>query len=279
MGIFRHSKNYYAILGVGTTATRDQIKTAWRNKVKECHPDRARSYLEKIARTKKLQELNEALEILEDMRKRRDYDTWYQANLQNSISPPPAEKKRQEPSSPTTWSVMGPRVLALFLLSFWLLGTFYLFFDLGGFSIQSTNVVFGGLWILGRFLGSAIATFFLVLGLVIPIVGIVWLFWSMAWDEAKDKSTTKIVKDLIDMPKVIGLFLILGGIGYFLMLVAQSIHGPEWMQVVLGLIAWCLMIGLLSIPIVLIQLISVVVYLVWARKVLRKTEGLMKLSG
>lgn len=216
MGFFRHSKNYYAILGVGTTATRDQIKTAWRNKVKECHPDRVRSYPEKIARTKKLQELNEALEILGDMRKRSDYDTWYQANFQNPISHPRAEKKRQEPLSTTTLSVMWPRVLALFLLSFLLLGTFYLFFDQGGFSIQSTNVVFGVLRILGGFLVSAIASFFvLMMGLVIPIVGLVCAVWSMAWDEAKDKPTTKIVKDLLDMPQVIGLFLILGGIGFF----------------------------------------------------------------
>jgi curved DNA-binding protein len=65
--------NYYKILGVPNNATSDEVKNAWRQLVLKHHPDRNPD--DKDA-TKKLQEINEAYEVLSDPEKRRTYDVY-----------------------------------------------------------------------------------------------------------------------------------------------------------------------------------------------------------
>ena len=65
--------NYYRILGVSKNATSDEVKAAWRQLVLKHHPDRNPD--DKDA-TKKLQEINEAYEVLSDPEKRRTYDLY-----------------------------------------------------------------------------------------------------------------------------------------------------------------------------------------------------------
>ena len=62
-------KDYYAVLGVPRTATAKDIKTAFRKKAKEYHPDLNPQHAEKF------KELNEAFEVLGDEQKRKRYDT------------------------------------------------------------------------------------------------------------------------------------------------------------------------------------------------------------
>lgn len=62
-------KNYYEILGVSKTATTDEVRHAYRNLMKENHPDISKSEDEEFAKT-----LNEAYEVLSDEEKRRIYD-------------------------------------------------------------------------------------------------------------------------------------------------------------------------------------------------------------
>ncbi len=64
-------KNYYDILGVSKTATEDEIKAAYRKKVKEYHPDLHPN--DKDA-AEKFKEINEANETLSDKQKRAAYD-------------------------------------------------------------------------------------------------------------------------------------------------------------------------------------------------------------
>lgn len=279
MGFFRPSKNYYHILGVSPTATLVQIKTAWKLKVKEWHPDLVRSNSEKIACTRKLQELNEAREILEDIGKRREYDNWFQSHLKHQPIYSSKEEEGREKSSKATWPIIWPRLLGIFLLSLWIFGTLYGFFEMGGFTVQSANPAFGVLKVFGRFLGSAIISFFLMMGLVIPFGGVVWLLGSLAWDEAKVKPTKEIIRSLIDSPKVIGILLLIGGLGFFLMHLAAMINAPDLLKAVIILIGSLLAMGLLAIPVALVQIIAVVIYLVWARKILQKTEALMRLPN
>lgn len=61
-------KDYYKILGVGETATNEQIKRAFKDIAKKEHPDRGGD-------KKKFQEASEAHDILKDSQKRHDYDT------------------------------------------------------------------------------------------------------------------------------------------------------------------------------------------------------------
>lgn len=60
-------KDYYKILGVDRNASQEEIKKAYRQKVKEWHPDRHRENKEEAER--KFKEIQEAYEVLSDPKK------------------------------------------------------------------------------------------------------------------------------------------------------------------------------------------------------------------
>ena len=61
--------NPYAVLGLSKSATKEEVKAAWRKLVKEHHPDRGGS-------RERFQEIQAAYEMLSDDAKRREYDTF-----------------------------------------------------------------------------------------------------------------------------------------------------------------------------------------------------------
>lgn len=72
MDTHKYTKNLYELLGVPPTASQEEIKTAYRNKLKEWHPDINPQRQEMAEEMTKL--LNQAYGILRDPKKRKDYD-------------------------------------------------------------------------------------------------------------------------------------------------------------------------------------------------------------
>lgn len=69
-------KRYYTILGVAETATKDEIRAAYRKLALECHPDRNPGNKEAEERFRMI---SEAYDILADDDRRRKYDTFGEA--------------------------------------------------------------------------------------------------------------------------------------------------------------------------------------------------------
>ena len=69
------SKDYYDILGVSKSASQDEIKTAFRKKAHEHHPDKGGD-------AEKFKEYNEAYQILGNSEKRQKYDQFGSAAFQ-----------------------------------------------------------------------------------------------------------------------------------------------------------------------------------------------------
>lgn len=65
-------RDFYQILGIGETATQDEIKKQFRKLAKQYHPDRNKGA--KAAETK-FKEISEAYDTLSDEKKRAEYDT------------------------------------------------------------------------------------------------------------------------------------------------------------------------------------------------------------
>ena len=84
-------ETYYTVLSVKETASLSEIKTAYRDLIRQVHPDTIANlapYLRKIAEDK-AKEINEAYSVLSNSSKRRDYDRQIAAYRQQTAPQPP----------------------------------------------------------------------------------------------------------------------------------------------------------------------------------------------
>src|SRR5207253_3196215 len=70
----RADPDYYRILGVSPSATAGELRAAYLDLVKQHHPDRYRSYVQKLAATRQLQEINAAYATPRDRARRAPRD-------------------------------------------------------------------------------------------------------------------------------------------------------------------------------------------------------------
>lgn len=71
MSSSRTYKDYYAVLGIGRSATQKEIKDAYRKLARKYHPDANKS---EQWTEEKFKEISEAYEVLKDPKKRKEYD-------------------------------------------------------------------------------------------------------------------------------------------------------------------------------------------------------------
>jgi curved DNA-binding protein len=87
--------DYYKTLGVGKTATEEEIKKAYRKLARKFHPDLNPNDTEA---NKKFQQINEANEVLSDPEKRKKYDA-YGEHWQHAEQYEQAKQSRSQASS------------------------------------------------------------------------------------------------------------------------------------------------------------------------------------
>ena len=71
-------RDYYEILGVGRSASEEEVRKAFRKLALEYHPDRNKQ----DGATEKFKEINEAYQVLADSKKRASYDQFGHADVQ-----------------------------------------------------------------------------------------------------------------------------------------------------------------------------------------------------
>ena len=92
--------NFYKILGIGRSASADQIKVAYRELVKKHHPDLFSAASEQAKATEKLRLINEAYAVLGNPERRHRYDQEFVQKPQTPRGPAAAARRKAPHPSP-----------------------------------------------------------------------------------------------------------------------------------------------------------------------------------
>lgn len=83
------TKTHYEVLGVGSTASADQIRKAYHDEARRLHPDSTARRFDADASDRAMQDVNEAWRVLREPSSRASYDE--ALRLRSAPPPPPAE--------------------------------------------------------------------------------------------------------------------------------------------------------------------------------------------
>lgn len=112
------NKNFYDILEINKSASQQEIKVAYRNKIKEYHPDKFQNNLDKEEATRITQILNHIYDILSNNEKREEYNQTLERK--NSSTKTYFQNRSDNFSSKVTRSIggLGISLLVLIILNF-----------------------------------------------------------------------------------------------------------------------------------------------------------------
>lgn len=75
-------RDYYKVLGIARGASTDDVRKAYRQLARQCHPDVNKS----PDAEERFKEINEAYEVLSDQEKRATFDRFGHAGLDSSLA-------------------------------------------------------------------------------------------------------------------------------------------------------------------------------------------------
>lgn len=87
--------NFYQILGVGRSASADEIRSAYRELVKRYHPDLFPNVAKKAEATEKLRQINEAYRVLGNKERRHRYDQRFIQKPKTRVRAPAAATRHR----------------------------------------------------------------------------------------------------------------------------------------------------------------------------------------
>src|SRR5450755_378543 len=105
---------YYAVLGIPESATQAQIKAAYRDLIRQVHPDsvpNASPYWKRAAEERS-KELNEAYHVLIDPDQRSSYDEQLARYRRKAVSVPPSSPPEVK-VTPPHWDSQPPNPVPL----------------------------------------------------------------------------------------------------------------------------------------------------------------------
>ena len=271
----RADPDYYGILGVSPSATAGELRAAYLDLVKQHHPDRYRTYVQKLVATRRLQEINAAYAALRDRARRAAYDAR-------------RTSRHEPPRSTHTRPARRPGRLDTFFMNdrfrWWRRGAGLALFALGwtlAFLWTSqppgpTAMVGPDHWIhalpirilMSAILGPMILAFgfsivFAYVFMAAMAVMVVVTWFQEAWARAA-KRRVKLRDELAAR-----LIMLAGASLAYLGLKVQ----PELLGLVLTMIGWLFMMAL---PAAIIDTVALLAYQVWSRRVVTATEALVR---
>lgn len=95
---------YYALLNVSATATDEDIKRAYREKVQVFHPDKQADEAGKATATASFIRLQDAYEVLTDVKKRETYDVYGRKGLEAGLQVSPYQGGKSQEETRAEWA-------------------------------------------------------------------------------------------------------------------------------------------------------------------------------
>jgi hypothetical protein len=274
-------QDFYHALGVPASATAADIKSAFRELAKQCHPDRFSTYTQQVLATRKMQRLNEAYSVLNDPEARSAYDRIRASHINIAASPKPSRTTAASNQKSNLADIFTGYVL-WGLFAVWAITALYLGISQWS-TFKTTNLVVR--FLLSGMIGGIGATILFATGLSILfglfyVLGFLWVFIEQ-FNKSKVSYASQSVPHLLrDLCSMITVLLI--GLSTVLPIVLD--WPLPWLSDhsgIYGAIMWIHMavyiFSFLLIPFACTEILAILARFIWGTPVLRRTKSLLAL--